>query len=190
MESGVVAEIGEDEAHLFEACGVIAPTQRYIAPLAPHLAARRQGITIDGGGMVKMLVELCERWPIVVLELAGGWFSPFDERLDNAEWLAALPAPQRQAIHTVLVAPDRLGVLHDVSAACRAAASLQLGPSAILLSSTALPDASSGDNASELAARSLTRRLPIFTLPRGSSSELAGSPAIAAIAELLLAGTR
>ena len=49
-----------------------------------------------------------EASPLVV-ELAGGLFSPLAPQLTNAEVIAAL-APT----FTFLVAPDRLGVLHDI----------------------------------------------------------------------------
>src|SRR6187549_3196197 len=110
VESGVpLGAEGEDERALREACGVSAKTLRLTAPLSPHLAARRQGLTLDPTPLLAELAELAAAWPIVVLELAGGWFSPFDDHLDNAEWLAALPQALRAQLAPILVAPDRLG---------------------------------------------------------------------------------
>jgi dethiobiotin synthetase len=188
-ESGIADPnvAGEDEAALAEACGERAPTVRLAAPLAPHLAARRQGRAFPTGSFAATLEELAARWPTVVLELAGGLFSPFDERQDNAEWLAALPPPLRQRLVTLLVAPDRLGVLHDVSATARAAAALHLPPKAIALSAPALRDDSSGDNAAELAARPLTRDVPVFSLPRAPVAELATSEPVTSLARCLFA---
>jgi dethiobiotin synthetase len=189
VESGVVGAIGEDEAALREACGVSPPTLRFAAALAPHLAARLQGGNIDGAGLTGTLARLAADWPLVVLELAGGWFSPFDERVDNAEWLGALPEALRLRLRPVLVAPDRLGVLHDVSAACRAASALGQWPVAIALSRQGggVVDASSASNADELRSRSLTREIPVFSIPRAAPAELARSGAIAALAERVLA---
>lgn len=183
-ESGIADPLvaGEDEAALAEACGERAPTVRLAAPLAPHLAAKRQGRAFPSEGFAATLEELSGHWPVVVLELAGGLFSPFDEQRDNAEWLAQLPPPLRQRLVLLLVAPDRLGVLHDVSAALRAAAALGLVPAAIALSAPASRDDSSGDNAAELAARPLTRDLPVFALPRAPVAELSSSEILAALA--------
>lgn len=179
---------GEDEAALAAACdGETAPTVRLLAPLAPHLAARKQGAHYDAASFLSTLAQLAAEWPIVVLELAGGWFSPFDETRDNADWLAALPPSLRARLRVFLVAPDRLGVLHDVSAACRAARALTLAPSAIALSAVAAGDDSSGANAGELAARPLTRAVPIVSLPRAPIAELAAHPSIAELAGHLLA---
>lgn len=189
VESGVVGAIGEDETALREACGVSPPTLRFAAALAPHLAARLQGTSIDGEALAGTLGRLAHDWPLVVVELAGGWFSPFDERIDNAEWLALLPEGLRARLWPVLVAPDRLGVLHDVSAACRAAAVLGQRPVAIALSKPAGAgaDASSASNAEELRARALTRDVPVFSIPRAQTAELARSEAVIALAERLLA---
>jgi dethiobiotin synthetase len=190
VESGVPpgAE-GEDERALREACGVAAKTLRLTAPLSPHLAARRQGLTIESAPLIAELAELAAAWPSVVLELAGGWFSPFDDHLDNAEWLAALPSLLRRQLALILVAPDRLGVLHDLSSTCRAATSLGLRPLAIALSAPLAADDSSGSNAAELALRPATRELPIVSLPRAPVSELAASTPMAALAQLLLAAS-
>lgn len=194
VESGVVGAIGEDEAALREACGVSPPTLRFAALLAPHLAARLQGAPLDSSALMVTLQRLAADWPLVVLELAGGWFSPFDERQDNAEWLAGMPAALRARLRPVLVAPDRLGVLHDVSAACRAAAALGQRPVAIALSRPPGPggvaggDASSASNADELRARMLTREIPVFSMPRSTPGELSRAAALAALAEQALAG--
>lgn len=187
VESGVPpgAE-GEDELALRAACGVAAPTLRLTAAISPHLAARRQGLTIESAPLIARLEELAAAWPLLVLELAGGWFSPFDDHLDNAEWLAALPAPLRRQLVPILVAPDRLGVLHDVSSCCRAAAGLGLSPLALALSAPPAADDASGSNAAELALRPATRDLPVFPVPRASVADLAASEPLAALAALLL----
>jgi dethiobiotin synthetase len=185
VESGVDGDQGQDEAQLREACGVAAPTVRLAAPLSPHLAARRQGVALDQRALVAVLAELAARFPIVVVELAGGWFSPVDDELDNAEWLASLPAALRQRSRILLVAPDRLGVLHDVSAAVRAGAGLGLRPAVIALSAPAQPDDATGSNAEELRRRGPTRAAPVVMVPRATVEALARGPAIAELAGLL-----
>jgi dethiobiotin synthetase len=184
MESGVVGEEGEDELALREACGErpAVPTLRFTAPLAPYLAARREGAVIESPLLVKRLGQLAEQWPLLVLELAGGWCSPFDEHLDNAEWLAALPPSLRARLALLLVAPDRLGVLHDVSAAWRAGATLGISPRAIALTAPAAGDDSSGSNAAQLRARPLTRGVPVFELPRAPVPALAHHAAMCELA--------
>jgi dethiobiotin synthetase len=52
----------------------------------------------------------------------------------------------------LLVAPDSLGVLHDLTATLTAMAALGRSPDHIVLSAAREPDASTGSNAAELAA--------------------------------------
>nr|MBA2538798.1 dethiobiotin synthase [Deltaproteobacteria bacterium] len=113
VESGVTAEsINTDEALLAAISGgPAAPTLRLKAPVAPNVAARRENVTIDPVAIRTALAELNQKHEIVVLELAGGLFSPFDDTLDNAEWLAR----SNLAPRVLLVGWDRLGILHEVS---------------------------------------------------------------------------
>lgn len=195
VESGVAeggaGRQGEDELALHQATGVHCPTLlRLREPISPHLAARRQGALIDGAAIERRLEELAAQWPLVVLELAGGWFSPFDDARDNADWLAALPGSLRARLRLVLVAPDRLGVLHDISAVVRAAASLRpapLVPLAVALSAPAQDDDASGSNAAELAGRGPTRGLPVLSLPRAPVEALAQHPTMLELAALVSA---
>ena len=69
----------------------------------------------------------------------------------------------------MLVAPDRLGVLHDVGATHRAAASAGVVVDAVVLMAPAKADASTGSNAAELA---LLTAQPILALPRAGVDEL------------------
>jgi dethiobiotin synthetase len=178
VESGVDDSAVTDEALLREVSQVATPTLRLRAPLAPHVAARLEGITIDEAGLRATLDELTARFDVVVLELAGGLFSPFSETLDNAQWLAPLGA------RVLVVAPDRLGVLHDVTATVRAAATVGLAVHGIVLSAPAVPDASTGTNADELRARPALRGVPVTTLPRAPIAELRRDPAVLALAAL------
>lgn len=178
VESGVTGAHGTDESRLAEAagteCGV--PTLRLREPLSPHLAARREGIVIDEAQLRDRLHELAARTAILVVELAGGLFSPFDDALDNADWLARAGLP----LTLLLVAPDRLGVLHDVGATCRAARALRLVCDTVALVAPASPDASTGTNAIELAARA--QDVAVVSIPRAPVEALRRHPSIIELA--------
>lgn len=178
VESGVTGAVGEDEAALREASGgeVAPPTLRLPEPLSPHLAARRAGRSIDGAAIADTLATLAARWPLVVLELAGGLCSPFDDQLDNLDWLA-IHAPR-----VVIVAPDRLGVLHDTSVVLRACRGAALDVRAIVLGAPPIADASTGSNVGELAARPLARGVAVIGVPRAASTALAADPGLRALA--------
>lgn len=131
--------------------------------VSPHLAARREGKSIDSDVIVEWVRSIRDEADGVVVELAGGLFSPLGEsELTNASLLAQLHVTK-----TILVAPDRLGVLHDVIAATTAARGKGIQPNVIVLVETrarSADDASIGTNAVELT-RTLRDCPPIFQLP-------------------------
>ena len=178
VETGVDGAIGDDEALLAAVSAAHAPALRLPQPLSPHLAARRAGVVIDPVALHGRWLTLATEWPTVVVELAGGLCSPLDDELDNAAWLAAAPPAIRAGLRLVLVAPDRLGVLHDVAAALHAAAAHRLTIDAIALAPSRAADASTGTNADELAARAPARGRPIITLPSAAPADLATSAAM------------
>lgn len=182
VESGVTGAHGDDEGRLAEAAGTTAgvPTLRLRAPLSPHLAARREGVVIDEAQLRARLHTLATRAPIVVLELAGGLFSPLDDALDNADWLVRSGLP----LTLLLAAPDRLGVLHDVGATLRAARALGLPCDTVALVAPAHPDASTGTNACELAARAVD--LAVVSIPRAPVDALRRHPSIVELARSYL----
>lgn len=133
-------------------------------PVSPHLAARKVGVTIEVEKVIASLAEVRSEADGVIVELAGGLFSPLAPSVTNADLVAAL-APDT----TLLVAPDRLGVLHDVAATTRAA--VRIAFAGIVLSAPALPDASTGTNAEELR---LVTDVPVLAvLPRAPVEMLA-----------------
>jgi len=171
VESGVpdVAVPGADEAALREAsAGEGATTVRLVDPVSPHLAARRMGISIDPSSFVTTLEALVAAHEDVVVELAGGLYSPMTDRLTNADWLAALATPVR----VVLVAPDRLGVLHDVGVAARAMAHDEIALHAVVLSAPAHPDDATGTNAAELVPRPELAGVMVLAVPRAPVGDL------------------
>lgn len=134
---------------------------RLHAPVSAHLAAEREGRVLDPGEWVRVIDELRDACDGVVVELAGGLFSPLGPALTNADVVARL-----QPDKTLLVASDRLGVLHDVIAASRAC------PLAfdVLLTAPETLDASTGTNAVEL--RRFVAHRVLGALPRATPAAL------------------
>jgi dethiobiotin synthase len=96
----------------------VEPYFRFPAPVSPHLAARRAGQSLDPTALARW-VRSVGGAETVIVETAGGLFSPLSERAANADWIALVD----WAAH-VLVCPGRLGVLHDVAATLAAAPSI------------------------------------------------------------------
>ncbi len=133
--------------------------------VSPHLAARREGVQLSLSKIVAWTNAIRERASGVVLELAGGLFTPLTNDATNADLVRRL-APSR----VLLVAPDRLGVLHDVLAATRAIEAIGLSLDGIVLSAPASADASTSTNAGEL--RRILRQPPVLAVvPRGPQQQ-------------------
>ncbi len=181
VESGITAESkNTDEALLAGVSGVsAAPTLRLRAAIAPNMAARREGLTIDAVAIKNTLAELNKKHEVVVLELAGGLFSPFDDTLDNAEWLARCNLAPR----VLLVGWDRLGILHEVSSTIRATRALGLAIHGIVLSSPETPDEATGNNAMQIRARPQLRAMRVVEIPRAPVSELRKHAELLTLAE-------
>jgi dethiobiotin synthetase len=134
-------------------------------PVSPHLAARRAGRSIDIGVVARWVHDVQAEAEAVVLELPGGLFSPLSDHATNANLVRALAASQ-----VVLVAPDRLGVLHEVIATTRAGRADGIQFDGVILSAAAEADSSTGTNAAELAR---VIDVPVLgVLPRTSAEEI------------------
>jgi dethiobiotin synthetase len=76
------------------------------APIAPHLAARDLGITVELPRIQARFRTLAAQADYVIVEGAGGWFAP----LNDAEFVADLAAALRLPV--LLVVGLRLGCLN------------------------------------------------------------------------------
>lgn len=157
VESGVGAGATGDAGIIADAAGhapLLSPW-RFVRPVSPHLGAREQGAALHIAQLAAWVAkqEAEAGAAVSLVELAGGAFSPLGPGLTNVDLALAL----RPALW-LLVAPDALGVLHDVSATLRA---LPQAPDAVLLSGARPPDQSTGTNAAELVALGITPVLEV-----------------------------
>jgi dethiobiotin synthetase len=152
---------------------------RLAEPLSPHLAARHEGTQVDLEALTRDARTCLADVDVLLVELPGGLFTPVTDHALNADFAARL-APDA----LLLVAPDRLGVLHDTIATVRAAAAASLTIDAIVLVAPERADASTGTNASELA-RFIPTRIA-GTVPRAALSTLADHPVVSLTAATLL----
>jgi dethiobiotin synthetase len=160
------------DAHALEAVSSLPaprphPLFGFAEPISPHLAARRANVEPSVASVAQWVhdatIHHITVWTCV--ETAGGALSPLSATATNADLAAAL-AP---AV-LVLVAPDSLGVLHDVSATLAALRSRDCKPDYVVLTQARPPDASTGTNADEL--RRLGIADPIAVLPASDASAL------------------
>jgi dethiobiotin synthetase len=135
--------------------------------LSPHLAAEldRQTITLEA---VTTWLSDAERVlpsarSVTLIETAGGVFSPLSTVTRNYDLGLALRADL-----WLLVAPDRLGVLHDVAATLEAMSARGRSPDGIAILPPSRDDASTGSNVREL--QRLHGTLPVFSHTPSASS--------------------
>jgi dethiobiotin synthetase len=103
--------VNEDVAALAAAGNVDAPLAdrnpyAFVPAIAPHLAARDEGVTIDLGAIATSHRRLCGLADEIVVEGAGGAMAPIDDRRDMLDIAVALNAP------VILVVGIRLGCLN------------------------------------------------------------------------------
>lgn len=146
-DSERLAAAARAQGHRFE-----PPLARFSAPLAPPVAARLEGQALPSSVLLAHTHRLLAAPGALLIELAGGLLAPLTDDALGLDF-----ASQLEGCELVVVAPNRLGVLHDVLALVRAAQPLRVGH--LVLMHPERPDASTPHNAAELATR-----LPGLTL--------------------------
>ncbi|HVJ19099.1 MAG TPA: aminotransferase class I/II-fold pyridoxal phosphate-dependent enzyme [Polyangiaceae bacterium] len=153
VESGSITVTGPDAAALAAASGREAPggAWTFVDALSPHLAARHAGRHIQSAAVKRWVDDaIASVQPSppshVLIETAGGTFSPLNENETNFDLAVAL-----EPAFWILVAPDSLGVLHDTTATLTAMAARGRKPDVIVMSAARPTDPSTGSNAAELA---------------------------------------
>lgn len=157
IESGAPAGIAGDAGTIAAAAGHaprLSPW-RFPSPVSPHLAAREHGATLETASVAAWVAEqeAVAQPTISLVELAGGVFSPLGPGVTNEDLALAL-----EPALWLLVAPDALGVLHDVTATLRA---MRRAPDAVLLSGARKADQSTGSNARELSRLGIAQVLEV-----------------------------
>lgn len=152
------------------------PPYAFPEPVSPHLAARRANITIECNRIVEWVNAHAARY--VLVETAGAVLSPLSKTETNLDLARALKPDL-----VLLVASDRLGVLHDVASTLHVYRTLapQMPEPLILLQPPAVVDSSTGTNAEEIVWLGTTPR--VFMFPRAKPTD----PAVQDVARSILA---
>lgn len=74
--------------------------------ISPHIAANRSNITVDIAKIVEIVGRLQKNRELLLIEGAGGWYTPISERESLADLARALETP------VILVVALRLGCLN------------------------------------------------------------------------------
>jgi len=135
----------------------IAPYQ-FRAALAPHRAARLENRKL----YLEDLVDACSRdnpEHRLVVEGAGGFYSPLAENALNADLASALQLP------VIIVVNDRIGAVNQTLMTTEAVQSRQLRVAAIVLNAVEALTDDTMDNAADLQAHC---NLPLFCCAHSS----------------------
>lgn len=103
--------VNEDVEALRAASGVALPVPAmnvylFNAPIAPHIAAEEEGVEIDVDEILHRFRRLGELADVVIVEGAGGWVVPLDDRMTMADLADELGLP------VILVVGMRLGCIN------------------------------------------------------------------------------
>ena len=116
---------------------------RYHAALAPHRAARRE----DRAVALQALIDACNRDDpahCLIVEGAGGFYSPLAEDGLNADLACALQLP------VIIVINDRIGAVNQALTTLQAVISRKLHVAALILNQLEPPSDNGMDNAADI----------------------------------------
>ncbi len=122
--------------------------QTFLAPLSPPAAAALEGREVDEALLVAGYRWLAERAEMVLVEGAGGFYSPI-----STNWLNADLA-ERIGLPVIIVAPNRLGTINHTLLTIEAIRQRGLTVAGVILNQLSeTTDPSTKSNAGEIEAR-------------------------------------
>ncbi|PCI60170.1 MAG: dethiobiotin synthase [Kordiimonadales bacterium] len=133
---------GSDTAIIAESLGLSADADtvntispfRYKAPLAPSMAAKAEGRTLDYAALIETCEASLRTNPFTLIEGVGGSFVPLTGEKLVADWIKDLALP------SVVVAGSYLGTLSHITATVEAMQARGLAIKAVVMSETAGSD--------------------------------------------------
>jgi len=188
-QSGHAPGEPSDAERLREASGAVEPLEAICpyslsAPLAPAVAARLEGRTIELSRILAAAAALASRHAALVVEGAGGLLVPLTERETFAELAVALALP------VIVVARAGLGTVNHTALTVEALRGRGLAIEAVVLNRTSpADDASVQYNAAEIVRLTGARVLgPVPFEAARAGREAALYAALGGAAGLLLSG--
>jgi len=119
----------------------------FVPPVAPTIAARQAGVTIELAQIASDLQTLADTADEVIVEGIGGWQAPLNDRATVADLAAALGLP------VVLVVGLRLGCISHALLSCESIARHQLAFAGWIANAAVSQAADCGEVVASLRAR-------------------------------------
>ncbi len=157
---------GSDTAIIAESLGMdlcqatwdaISPF-RYEAPLAPSMAAKLEGKSLDYESLIKFCRAEIEHNDFTLIEGVGGSFVPLDEQHLVANWISDL------GLHSIVVAGSYLGTLSHITATLEAMQARGLPVHSLIISESA--GANHPDFSETIAQAAQWTNVPIIPVKR------------------------
>ena len=171
LETGVFARtrvdgpsVRSDAERLRLAAGVSDPLEHIrpialVEPLAPMVAARRAGYSLDIEALDRAFLSLMDGREVIIVEGAGGLLVPITPTLDFAQLFA------RWGCELIVVAGNRLGVINHTLLTVRAAEAAGLPVRAVILTSLTGRDASVAEATNFDALTTLLPHIRCYRFP-------------------------
>jgi dethiobiotin synthetase len=156
---------------------------RYEAPVAAERAARLAGESLKLEQVLTAVTTGLRPASVLLVEGAGGFYSPLCADGLNADLAAALGLP------VVLVAADRLGCLNHILLTQAAIEQRGLRTAAIVLNRFELSPVAAMDNAEDLRRLLAHSNVPLLTVTAGAADSMPGTQLEPVIATLLIKET-
>jgi dethiobiotin synthetase len=170
VESGCREGHPGDGERLAEAAGQKEPLralQRYREPLAPPMAAEQEegAPAPDPKAWIEAIREAAENADLTLVEGAGGLTSPLAWDWDLRDLALELEAS------LIVVASNRIGVLHQLRAVVELAEAGGLGIAALVLSAAPENPSDPSPATNPELVRRVLGRYPLLVMPRVNSEE-------------------
>jgi len=108
----------------------LEPAYRFAEPLAPYLAAKEQGVSIDVDHLTRSLAARQKDTEFLVIEGAGGILVPLSERVLLIDLIRAIGFP------VLIVGANKLGVINSALLTINACRSANIPIAAVVLTRT------------------------------------------------------
>lgn len=159
----ILAALGERPT---EAAAARVSPWRFAAPLAPNMAARGEGRTLDCTALFAFSRKaLRETADVVLVEGVGGIMVPLDDENTVLDWIVAAGAP------VILVVGDYLGTISHTLTAVEVLRARSVAIAAIVVSEGEGPSVPFAETLAEIAR--WTAPVRVVGLRRGEDSALA-----------------
>ena len=164
MASGVTDGVGEDArlliaaAHTTDSVDIVCPV-RMRTPVAPAVAAEKEGVSIDVNKLISGANDINKRYDDTLVEGVGGWVVPITKSCTLEDFAKKLNWP------VLIIARAGLGTINHTSLTIRAIKSAGLPILGVVLVHTTkgIDDPSVKTNAEEI--KKITNTEVLFTIP-------------------------